>query len=448
VAESINTNAAAPLNAVECVSVVPESISSPSNSPHSEISDADENAPEPRPINQVIAKLKWEVSQVKNKRICTLSAYEYMRHLSVLRFLEWTIEEGKPEQDASRQLAELLWEHKTGSTPNSRNSINHKANLIQKWAREYRTTGELEEHAHGTHKKSSSKLAEEPVAKAARKALSKMTKPGPSALKDVLLNEIFPKFGIDEPKISENTCRNYMQHWGWVKGTYKQQWVPKNKKILAFSSSESEEGNHASEETTILETRNDDPPKPSPRKPSWHGPIPSPTTAIRSAALAQPTIMTQPATTLDGLHAPASLTSPTATFTDSTMPMNTRDASVFWPPMQTYPSNQPQIYQFHMPTTFQSTPQLHQSQFTSHTPFRYIPKSLDSLVPDPPDMMGIRPAFNGDPIPTFTPQPSMLATFSHDSTFPPQVNRRSSVNNSQNPNYHPSSQLPFMSDMS
>ena len=83
-----------------------------------------------------------------------------------------------------------------------------------------------------------------------------MSKPRPSALKEVLLNEIFPKFGVEEPKISENTCRNYMQQWGWIKGTYKQQWTPRNKTILVFSDSESEDGNEASDETAILETQN------------------------------------------------------------------------------------------------------------------------------------------------------------------------------------------------
>ena len=160
--------------------------------------------------------------------------------------------------------------------------------------------------------------------------------------------------------------------------------------------------------------------------------------------------MTQSSPTIDGLYASGSLTSPAATFNDSTFTMSDRNSSVNWSHMQSHPSIQPQLYPFQMQPTVQSTPQFHSSQYHQFVPqplSRYVPKSLDGLVPDPPDMMGIRPAFNGDPIPTFAPHPSMLVPFSHGSTFPTQVPRRNSVNNPPMPNYNPSSQLPYMPDM-
>ena len=292
------------------------------SSPDTDFSEDNENAEDYQPIDQIIAELKGVLSQVKNKRTCTFSAYDYMRHLSILRFFEWTVEGGRSEQDAARELAVLLWEHKTGVTHSPRNSIQHKTNLIQRWAKEYRATGELAEHVHGIHKKTESTLAREDVEKAALKALAQMDKPGPSGLREVLLKKIFPKLGILDSKISENTCRNYMQRWGWIKGPYKQQWIPKNKRLLDISKSESDEDNFVSDGTAILETQDTPAQKTSLVKPAgMHAQIPSPTTAIRSATLKQPAIMTHVTATFDNLHNSANLTSPNTTFGDSTITM-------------------------------------------------------------------------------------------------------------------------------
>ena len=454
VAESTSETAPPAVSDHEDVLAPPDSRgnASPLNSPDRDLSDDDESAEDYLPIDQIIAELKAEVSQVKNKRICTLSAYDYMRHLSILRFFEWTVEEGKPEQDAARELAMLLWEHKTGVTHSPRNSIQHKTKLIQRWAKEYRTTGGLVEHAHGIHKKTESTLAREDVAKAALKALAKMNKPGPSGLREILLNKIFPKLGIEDSKISENTCRNYMQQWGWIKGPYNKQWTPKNQQLLHVSKSESDEDNFVSDETAILDTQKAPTQKTSLVKPTGlYAPIPSPTTAIRSAASAQPAIMTHVATTFDNLHNSATLTSPIATFGDSTITMTNQNSNLFFSQMPTYPSQQTPLYSFQPQPSFQNMvpfqQQSHHQQFPP-PPHGYIPKSLDGLVSDPPDMMGIRPAFNGDPIQTFAPHPSLMGPFSNSSTFPPQINRRHSVNNPHVQNYNSSSQLQFMPDMS
>ena len=361
-----------------------------------------------------------------------------MRHLSILRFFEWTVEGDKTEQDAAHQLAVLLWEHKTTAIQSPRNSIQHKTNLIKRWAREYRATGGLKGHSHGTHRKTESPLAREDVSKAALKALAKMSKPGPVPLREVLLNKIFPKFGIEYSKISENTCRNYMQEWGWIKGSYGQQWTPKNKRLLELGESESDEDNIASDETAILETQNIASQIISPAKaPSWKAPIPSPTTAIRSVPLTQPAIITEAAAAFDDLNDSAS---PTAIFGDSTMTTTDRNSELFFSQTQ-YPSQQTPMYAFQMQSNFQNTLQFQnqsQQEYIPQPVHRYVPKSLDGIVPDPPDMMGIRPAFNGEPIPTFAPHPSMMEAFSHGTTFP-----RQNVNNPQIRNYNYSSQIPY-----
>src|ERR1700689_3937341 len=116
---SANKGNPLPLNLVGDITTIPET--SPSNSTHSDVSDSNEIGQDDDPIEQMIGHLKSRLSQVKNKRDCTWSAYDYMRHLSILRYFEWTLLDMKPEQDVARQLAELLWIHNSG------NSINHKA---------------------------------------------------------------------------------------------------------------------------------------------------------------------------------------------------------------------------------------------------------------------------------------------------------------------------------
>lgn len=394
----------------------------------------------PKPLNESLAALRLELSMVKNQRKCPHSPYDYLRYLSVLRFIEWTTNGEKSEQEAANELAVLLWEHKLGNT---HNTLKHKTILIQKWAKEFRETGKLEEHVHGTHKKTESELAREDIALAAQKALAKMPKPGPPALREALLKSIFPKFGIVGSKISENTCRNYMEKWGWKTGAYRQ-WVPRNKRLLDVPESDSEDVNVASEETSVLESQS---PRLSGTKPkTWTTQIPSPTTAILTAGSTQPTILT-PTNGLDEFpNNPGNLASPVTTFTDSTMTAITdRNPTLMWPQPQTYATNQAQFYPFaiqtfEFPSQFQTNPPMQYVQ----QPQRYTPKSLDRLVPDVSEMMGIRPAINGAPIPNFPPPPSVIEPFSHDTTFPSQNVRRHSQPATA---FASPSQLGYMPDM-
>jgi hypothetical protein len=403
-------------------------------------------------MDEVIADLKCKLSQVKNKRTYPHSAYDCLRHLSILRFFEWTSKGQKSEQEAARELAVLLWEHKTGVTHDARNSINRKATLIREWAKEYRSTGELKEHAHGTHKKTESDLAKEDIAKAAKRALAKMSKPSPGLLKQALLTEILPKFGIQDGKISENTCRLYMQDWGWTKGKYRE-WIPKHKKLVEIRESEPDDDHDVSDETAVLGPHEGNTSEVSTQKGSaWHAPIPSPTTAILSVPTNQTTAISHPAS-LDELQNSITPTSPNTTLADSSMVMCDRNSPFFWGHPPNYQSHQPQIYPFQMSTTFPNSPEL-QSQSHQHMPpppqapsSQYVPKSLDGLVPDPPVMLGIRPAFNGAPVPLFSPHPSTMGPFIHGSTFPPQVARRNSIDDLQSSDFNPSMHLPFMQDL-
>jgi hypothetical protein len=368
----------------------------------------------------------------------------------VLRFFEWTWEGDKSEQEASIELAELLWQHK--ETRNPQNSINRKASLIQEWASEYRSTGKLEEPTHGAHIKTASILAREDIANAALRELARMAKPGPAALRDALLNKIFPKFAIQDSKVSENTCRNYMEKWGWKTGGYRQ-WVPKHKRLLDVGGeSDSDEGNAASDETSILENNNAGTQPTSVNKPKYfHAPIPSPTTAIRSIPpTPAPSTMIPHSTgaLTEFQNGSVVITSPTTTFTDPSMTMADQNSALFWSTTQGYtPTQQSQFYPYSMPPTFQPTPQFSQESrqhLISQTHSHYIPKSLEHIVPDPPEIMGIRPSLNETPITAFVPHPSLMGHFAHDTTFP-QATRRTS--NLQNGGYNPSSQLQYMPDL-
>ena len=382
-----------------------------------------------RAVEDTIIELKALLSQVKNQRQCPLSAYDYMRHLSVLRYLEWTINEEKPEQEAARQLAELLWEHKTGLTRDPRNSINHKAHLIRKWANEYRMNGELSENAQGTHQKTTSTLAREDVAIAAQKELRKLEKPNPSTLREVLLKKIFPKLGMGELKVSENTCRVYMEKWGWMLGAHRK-WAPKNKSVSAaipFDSESDDQYAAVSDETSVLASKS--PETSSTRTPTWHAPIPSPTTAILSGTSTHPSILTKmpemyPEPIMDpGSYIPPSM--PTMAFVDSTLPTPMasvdRDASSVWTDsFPAYPQSLPNHFAGSMHSTFQplssmQSPMRPQPMYAPPVA-RYTPKSLDNLIPDPPQMMGHRPVFNGEPV-TFVAQQPTFEAFAHDTTF-------------------------------
>jgi hypothetical protein len=403
------------------------------------------NNPPPQdftPVDPLVQKLRFELSHVKNQRLCPHSSpYEYMRHLSVLRFIEWTLDGDKSESDAAHDVAALLWEHKSDH-PDS--SINHKATLIRKWAKEYRKDGKLCINAQGQHAKTMSTLADENIAKAAQKELAKMSNPGPGPLRTALSEKIFPKFGIKDPIPTENTCRNYMEKWGWKTGGYRQ-WIPVRKKLLDVGDDDSDDGNVASDETSILETKvSIQRTPPAIKTPSWNAPIPSPTSAILSSSSTQPAIMSQVTESFVELNSPLNVSSPVTAFTDTTMPMSDRMTAPWtnWPQYGfVQPAYQSQMYPFQMQSTYPTNPQLQAQtglQYHEQAQRRYAPKSLDNLIPDLPQMRGHRPAFNGLPVTTFIPQTSQttpLEPFHHDTTFPSNISRQS-TNNQPNPTYN------------
>jgi hypothetical protein len=243
-----------------------------------------------------------------------------------------------------------------------------------------------------------------------------------------------------------------MLQWGWTKGAYKQHWINTNISPLGASKCV-DDGRHPSEETFVLQS----PTTPAPlKKPTpWHAPIPSPTSAIRSVIMADPPIPTDPSTQLDIPPLPASTVTPGILFENT--PSNPHRNSIYWLNMQTYANQEAQMYPFSLsdrstePLSYDNSGSV---RFLSHPP-PYMPKSLDGLVPDPPRMMGVRPRFNGAPVPTFVPHPSMTQQFMHGSTFPgstfpaQNINRRHSSDypNTQRASFNPSSQLPYMPDM-
>jgi hypothetical protein len=398
--------------------------------------------------DDLIHELKSTLSQVKNKRICTYSAYEYMRHLSVLRFFQWTAE-GKSDQEAARKIAELFWEYKDDATQDfqsgSQNALEHKANSIKKWAKEFRSTGRLEEHSHGTHKKTESALAREDIAKAAQRELVKMDNPGPVALKDVLLSKVFPKFGIQDSKISENTCREYMKKWGWNMGGYRK-WVPKTKRIYDELRTLSDDGEDPSDETAILDAQN----KPTQETYSFktqfsQSPIPSPTTVLKRPSGLDVT-MPPMAVTMDEFQSSSlNITSPFHN-TMVTIP----DQPSFWPSTPHFPT-QCQVYPMRLPNQFHDMSHFHQEGQPSEQYPRqhYSPKPMEDLVPlpEPMGMTGMRPAINNAPVQTFTPDPSLMAYFTHDTSFPTHVSRKPNDVNVSNSVFNPAQDTSYLSNM-
>jgi hypothetical protein len=428
----------------------PSSTPSISNDSDHDESDGDEPVEDCRPIHQLIADLTSELSQVKNKRMCQYSAYDYLRLLSVLRFFEKTEKtssDTRLHKEVALELAEIFWVHKSDSPHSPRNTLQHKANLIQQWAKEYRATGRLSEHVHGTHTKTESKLAEKEIARAARRVLANMKDPGPVKLKEILVSTIFPKFGIPGAKISENTCRDYMKRWGWHRGGYRE-WVVNNKRVLQVSDSETDEKAGGSDETDILETTRADPGNP-PSVSSiqeWPRNLPSPTTAIRPASTVLPDMSANGGHVFE-FQNPHSVTLTSPIFNNNaTNPMEDRNAALFLP--SNYDLNQTHNYSFPIHPAYMDPAQFHaQAQYVAQQQNRYTPKSLDGLVPDPPGMMGMRPAPHGAPVPTFAPHPSMLGAFTHDSSFPSQPTRRNTVNIPPNSEYNPLSHQHYMTDM-
>ena len=433
----------------EIPALAPPSTPSVSNDSDHDGSDTDGPVEDCQPIHQLIADLTAELSQVKNKRMCQHSAYDYLRRLSVLRFFEKTEKTGpdpRHHKEVALELAELLWVQKTDSPHSPRNTLQHKANLIQQWAREFRATGRLSEHVHGTHTKTESKLAERNIARAARRALANMKDPGPVKLKEILVSTIFPRFGIAGAKISENTCRDYMKRWGWHRGGYRE-WVANNKRVLQVSDSESDEKNGGSDETDILEHATAAPQQTlAVNMQPWEKNLPSPTTAIRPVSRTNITDMsTNGGQVFDFQDHGVAVASSITPFNNTATAIDDRNATLFL--NSNYDLNQSHNYPFPMHPTYLDTSQFqHQQYLPQQHQTRYTPKSLDGLVPDPPGMMGMRPAPHGAPVPTFAPPPSMMGAFAHDSSFPSQINRRNTVNIPPNTEYNLLSHHHYMTD--
>ena len=382
-----------------------------------------------RPVEEVIVELKELLSHVKNQRRCPLSAYDFMRHLSILRFLEWTGTGQKNELEAAREVAELLWEHKTGLTRDPRNSIHHKANLIRKWTREYWTKGRLSENTQGTHQKNTAPLAKQSVAVAAQKELLAMSKPSPATLKQVLLTKVFPEQGVTDSRISETTCRAYMEKWGWSQGGYRR-WVYKYKssKVHSKPTNSDSEDYHAikSDDTVTVGQPSKSPETPCIKMPSWHAPIPSPETAILASVDNEPRKKLPEVGNVPMSYAPPRDPPPLAEpFVASRLPipvMHQETVPIWTPAPASYPPNYPSPYILPvMSSTFQ--PQLQSNQYHRQEPTvpaqpvaRYVPKPLDHLIPPLPQMMGHKPVFNGTPT-TFIADPVLFEPFAHDTTF-------------------------------
>jgi hypothetical protein len=278
-------------------------------------------------------------------------------------------------------------------------------------------------------------LAREDVALAAQQALARMKKPGPAALRAALINTIFPEFGVDEPRISENTCRTYMEKWGWKTGKYRE-WLPRRKIDVKFE--DSGEGDTVSDETVIVDVSANIPPTTSPVKPSWDAPIPSPT-RIPMNLPAYTSIHTMNAsfpTSFGDVHnsPPPLISSPSTVYTESTMSMP--DPNQFWSsgfsswppnllssgsPIPRLPQTPLHMQDSTLPSTAQFTtprPQYAQ-QVRPHTGAN----SLEYLFPASAQTMGHRPGFNMGRTPSFVPPPSQTGLFSHDVSYPRQMTR-------------------------
>jgi hypothetical protein len=356
-----------------------------------------------------------------------------MRHLSVLRYLEWTTYNAKHEHIAARELAELLWEHKTGLSRDPRNSIHHKGNLIRKWAKEYQITGKLSQSTQGTHQKNTAPLAQDHVAQEAQRELLRMAKPSPGALRKALMCKIFPRLEMDDSRISENTCRVYMEKWGWTMGSYRC-WVPKNKSLksipIPIGSDSDEQNAQASDETAIAGDLSKSPETPCVKPLAyWPAPIPSPKSAILSTVDPHDMFSSKESFTgasngpilythsQDAAHSPGF-------FRDSTLPMRMhvaeREAHMWPAAFPGYPSTYASYTPPPIDSNFVANPYDHPHKTQSIIPTQpvagYVPKSLENLVAPLPQMMGHKPVFNGATT-TFIADPTTFEGFAHDATF-------------------------------
>ena len=425
--------------------------STPTNSNVSDQDETDTELPveESSSTRQLIANLTSTLSQVKNKRVCQYSAYDYLRYLSVLRFFEKTEKtnnDPRIHKEVAREVAELLWVVKTNSSHNAHTTLQHKAKSIQQWANEYRATGQLSEHVHGTHTKTQSLLAQKKISREARRVLAKMSSPGPVKLKKILDSDVFPKFGRAGETISENTCRDYMKRWGWLRSGQRS-WVANSKKVLQVSESESDEGIGGSDETDILETSKAAPQQaPAVNVSDWSKhTLPSPTSALRPVPPTSTTDMSTNSGHIFNFQNHHPVTTPTSLgpFNNATSTTEDRNTAYFFTPQ--YDLNQTPTFPYPVQPPYFDASHFQQQYVPQQN--RYVPKSLDGLVPDPPGMMGMRPAPHGVPVPTFAAPPSMMNVFTHDSSFPSHTTRRNTVNIPPNSDYSHLSHQHYTTDM-
>ncbi|CAG8625854.1 17590_t:CDS:1 [Acaulospora morrowiae] len=136
----------------------------------------------------------------------SVPTYDYLRLLSISKFIRLLLN-GKGKMDASKQIAQAVW-----------NKGEYMARCIRKWGDHYLQTGELLTDQQGKHKKLTA-LSDDNDFSISCQLWLQQQKPeshSPGALKIYIEKTLFPMLEhFKKDTISESTCQNYMQMWGY-----------------------------------------------------------------------------------------------------------------------------------------------------------------------------------------------------------------------------------------
>ena len=157
------------------------------------------------------------VNQENERRLKSLSKYDYLRFLSLSRFFH-LVNSGKKKVEASLEAASLF----------PANSPGYQARSIRKWAQHFLETQSLPVHRQGTHIKTKSMIYDEDIARECRRHLKSQVNDSISAhsFADWIKNHLHLQVDLPRPvSISERTAIRWMHHLGmdylrYSKGLY------------------------------------------------------------------------------------------------------------------------------------------------------------------------------------------------------------------------------------
>ena len=158
-------------------------------------------------VEAVAAQSSNAKLEQRNKKI---TKWEYTQYLSVLRYFQFRLENGKGKMDAAEEVAKVIF--------NKRGHSSYKAQCIRNWAKFYIRNGYLPVHQQGKHAKTFSIIHDEKVCEILKSELRKMTdsQRTPQTFVALLNTNLLKELPGGAPEsVTEETATIWMRYLGF-----------------------------------------------------------------------------------------------------------------------------------------------------------------------------------------------------------------------------------------